>query len=183
METLHFLGGKPLSMVVQPAFIVTAPQLLSLPHKPPLLHNTKVIYYGVLTKSSIRSNPIQFDPIWSNPIQSNPIWCNPIQSDSIRSSPIQSDPIWSNPIQSDPIRSNPIQFYGFKNFLWLSFVNIKLPCISSKYLSKPLKSNKVVCRTAQWASWSKTATETVVQCLLMNLYHRFKHTQIVINTP
>ena len=50
METLHFLGGKPLSMVVQPAFIVTAPQLLSLPHKPPLLHNTKVIYFGVLTK-------------------------------------------------------------------------------------------------------------------------------------
>ena len=68
METLHFLGGKPLSMVVQPAFIVTAPQLLLLPHKPPLLHNTKVIYYGVLTKSSIRSNPIQFDPIHSNPI-------------------------------------------------------------------------------------------------------------------
>ena len=51
METLHFLGGKPLSMVVQPAFIVTAPQLPSLPHKPPLLlHNIKVIYLGVLTK-------------------------------------------------------------------------------------------------------------------------------------
>ena len=48
METLHFLGDKPLSMVVQPAFIVTAPQLPSLPHKPPLLHNTKVIYLGVL---------------------------------------------------------------------------------------------------------------------------------------
>jgi hypothetical protein len=44
MESLHFLGGKPLSMVVQPAFIVTAPQLPSLLLKPPLLHNTKVIY-------------------------------------------------------------------------------------------------------------------------------------------
>ena len=60
METLHFLGGKPLSMVVQPAFIVTAPQLPSLPHKPPLLHNSKVIYLGVLTEQLLEDREFQF---------------------------------------------------------------------------------------------------------------------------
>ena len=70
METLHFLGGKPLSMVVQPAFIVTAPQLLSLPHKPPLLHNTKVIYLGVLMKQPTLGNSANTDLICRAKVQS-----------------------------------------------------------------------------------------------------------------
>ena len=42
--------------------------------------------------------------------------------------------------------------------------NIKLPWISSKYLSKPLKSNKVVCRTARTSIAVKDLSEVVDSC-------------------
>ena len=61
----------------------------------------------MIQSDPIRTNWIQFEPIWSS---SNPIWSNLIQSEPIWTNLFKFDPIWTNLIQFDPIYSNLIQF-------------------------------------------------------------------------